>query len=73
MLHIYEAEFEIYESGGNDSPYYVYTSKEIRNYVSSKGDDVYLREAGNGTAKFKASDLSDRSTYKLIGYNVNKE
>ncbi|MBR5827467.1 MAG: zinc ribbon domain-containing protein [Clostridia bacterium] len=69
---IYDAEFVIYEtSDGIDSPYYSYTSEQIRNDMSTPGN-YYISSSGYGTARFKATDINDRSTYKLIGYDVTR-
>ena len=66
---IYEAKFDIYESGlADDASYYKYTSEQMRSYVATAGEDVYLRSVGQGSAKIKVGDISDRSTYILVGY-----
>lgn len=64
---LYEVSFDIYASEC-DAVYYQLMPDEIDDYISAL--EYPPIKIGNGHAKIKASDISDRDTYTLLYYDV---
>ncbi|MGN1444302.1 MAG: hypothetical protein ACI4XE_10695 [Acutalibacteraceae bacterium] len=65
--NLYEVNFSIYMSDGNDKPYYGYSTRDIENTT-----DPYVRYVCDGTAYIRATNIYDRSTYILDSYYVSR-
>lgn len=65
--NLYEVNFSIYTSDGNDKPFYGYSTRDIENTT-----DPYVQYVCDGTAYIRATNIYDRSTYILDSYYVSR-
>ena len=65
--NLYEVNFSIYMSDGNDKPYYGYSTRDIETTT-----DPYVQYVCDGTAYIRATNIYDRSTYILDSYYVSR-